>query len=107
MRGSIPFDELKLEYKTRQRYQTYRIFVPPAARPRLPLPGGYDRTGSVYAFVPKPGLEKCLFVMDRVEGHRRTCFFQRVALRLNWRYRMVSRVYIYWLVGAASTGVNS
>lgn len=81
-RGSISFDELKLEYKTGQRYQTYRIFVPPAARPRLPLPGGYDRTGAIYVFVPMPGLEKYYFAMGRAEGHRSTsssCFCYTLA----------------------------
>lgn len=71
--GSLPFDDIKLEYKTSQRYQIHRIHVPPAARPLLPIPGGYDNAGFIYMIMPKPGIEKCVLIIGRVEGHRSEC----------------------------------
>lgn len=44
-RGSLPFDDIRLEYKTSQRYQIFKTYVPPAARSRIPIPEGYDNAG--------------------------------------------------------------
>lgn len=77
--GSPPFDDIKLEYKTSQRYRIHRIHVPPAARPLLPIPGGNDNAGFIHMIMPKPGVEKCVLIIGRVEGHRSEC----IELKLN------------------------
>lgn len=68
--GSIPFDNLRIEYKTSQSGVRHRIFVPKELRARLPIPGGYEDAGFIYVFLPRPGVERCFFMVTRIEGHR-------------------------------------
>ena len=72
--GSVPFDDLKLEYKTSQPSIRHRVFVPEDIRQRLPIPNGYGKAGFIYAFVPKPGIEQNVFMLTRIEGHRSSWF---------------------------------
>ena len=66
----IPWEELKLEYNTDQRYMTYKFRIPPEARDRLPLPGGYYNAPMYISYLPIPGKERKIYIIHRVEGHR-------------------------------------
>lgn len=68
--GQIPFEKLRLEYKTRGRYKAFRFYVPTSSRSRLPIRGGYDKAGVIFYYVPRIGLRRCNFVVNRIEGHR-------------------------------------
>ena len=73
-RGSNPFASIRLDYNTQQRYHSFRFFVPPEARARLPIPGGYENGGPwLYTFMSKAGVDQKCFVVDRLEGHRSKC----------------------------------
>lgn len=71
--GSIPFEKLRLEYKTRGRYKAFRFYIPISSRTRLTIPGGYDKAGVIFYYVPRMGMRRCNFVVNRIEGHRSTC----------------------------------
>lgn len=68
--GSLPFEDLRLEYKTVGRYTAFRFHVPIASCARLPIPGGYNKAGAIFYYMPKTGTKRCNFVMNRIEGHR-------------------------------------
>lgn len=72
-----PFTDIRLDYNTQQRYQSFRFFVPPEARTRLPIPGGYEKGGPwLYTFMSKAGVDQKCFVVNRLEGHRSKSKFQ-------------------------------
>lgn len=73
--GSLPFENLRLEYKFLGRYKAFRFYVPIASRQRLPIHGGYDNAGVIFYYVPMPGMKRCNFVVNRVEGHRSMVLF--------------------------------
>ena len=53
------FANLRLDYNTGQRYRNFKFYVPPEARARLPIPGGYEHGDPwLYTFLPKPGVER-------------------------------------------------
>ncbi|KAH8117861.1 hypothetical protein DFH11DRAFT_1503246 [Phellopilus nigrolimitatus] len=68
--GALPWDDLRVEYNTKQRYIRFRFYVPPEARARLPIPGGYARNTWMYTYMPVPGVERKLYMINRIEGHR-------------------------------------
>ncbi|KAI5116397.1 hypothetical protein M0805_005865 [Coniferiporia weirii] len=68
--GALPWDDVKIEYNTAQRFICYRFYVPPEARARLPIPGGYENNVWPYTYMPIPGAERKLFMFNRIEGHR-------------------------------------
>lgn len=58
-----------------QRYRTFRFTLPPEARARLPIPGGYERfihRPWIYSYMPVPGVERKYLVVDKLDGHRST-----------------------------------
>lgn len=65
--SSLPFDDLRLQYKTVGRYKSFRIYVPISSRSRLPIPGGYDKAGVIIFYA---GAKRCNIVINRIEGHR-------------------------------------
>ncbi|KAH8116326.1 hypothetical protein DFH11DRAFT_1506179 [Phellopilus nigrolimitatus] len=67
--NALPFDKLTLNYSIAMRARKYRFYVPTEARARLPIPGGYENAGWIFATLPKPG-ELRSFIVDRIEGHR-------------------------------------
>ncbi|KAL5529778.1 hypothetical protein ACEPAG_5765 [Sanghuangporus baumii] len=70
-KGAIPFDDgLKIEYNTVHRYRKFRVSVPPELRLRLPIPGGYEKAAWLYTYLPRPGRDRKLFMIERMEGHR-------------------------------------
>ena len=89
-RSSQAFDDIKLEYKTMQRYLVYKIFVPPTIRYLLPIPGGYDRAGSIRACIPKPGVERCAYAVNRLEGHRSAYSFRQRLARSTYTIQQLS-----------------
>ncbi|KAH8110545.1 hypothetical protein DFH11DRAFT_1620404 [Phellopilus nigrolimitatus] len=66
----LPLDRLRVSYSTAQQTRTYQFFVPPEARARLPIPNGYDNSTWIYSFMPKFGIGRKSFLVDRIEGHR-------------------------------------
>lgn len=68
--GALSWDDVKIEYNTAQKYISYRFHVPPEARGRLPIPGGYENVPWIYTYMPIPGKENKLFMINRIEGHR-------------------------------------
>ncbi|KAL5511076.1 hypothetical protein ACEPAH_4291 [Sanghuangporus vaninii] len=70
-RRAIPFDDgLKIEYNTVHRYRKFRVSVPPELRSHLPIPGGYENAAWLHTYLPRPGLDRKLFMIERMEGHR-------------------------------------
>ncbi|THH06443.1 hypothetical protein EW145_g4086 [Phellinidium pouzarii] len=68
--GALSWDDVKIEYSTAQPYIVYRFYVPPEARAKLPIPGGYENNIWPYMYMPVPGVERKIFMMNRIEGHR-------------------------------------
>lgn len=68
--GKLSLNDIRLSYSTQQNSRCFRFYVPPEARSRLPIPGGYDNAGSLYAFMPFFGNGQKAFSCDRIEGHR-------------------------------------
>ncbi|KAL5526452.1 hypothetical protein ACEPAF_8175 [Sanghuangporus sanghuang] len=68
--NAISWDDLRLSYNTHQKYIRFRWPVPPEARDRLPIPGGYNNVPWMYTYFPIPGKEQKLFMFSRVEGER-------------------------------------
>ncbi|KAL5489740.1 hypothetical protein ACEPAI_4572 [Sanghuangporus weigelae] len=70
-KGAIPFDDgLRIEYNTVHRYRKFRVSVPPELRLRLPIPGGYEKAAWLHTYLPRPGCDRKLFMIERMEGHR-------------------------------------
>ncbi|KAI5117976.1 hypothetical protein M0805_004909 [Coniferiporia weirii] len=68
--SGLPLEDLRISYQTVQRTRTYRFYIPPEARAKLPLPGGYDNATWIYSCMPKFGTGSKSFLVDRIEGHR-------------------------------------
>ena len=68
--NAIPFNQLKKSYNSHLRYYQFRFFVPPEARKRLPIPGGYNNAGYIYTVFPRLGLDKTVVIINKLEGHR-------------------------------------
>jgi len=64
--------KLKLAYDPRIRYSTFQYTITPELAKRLPIPGGYDDTGALYACVPDGRVEPKSLYMVRFEGDTRT-----------------------------------
>lgn len=69
-KGSLAWDNLRLNYNVNARLKTFRFYIPPDLRERLCLPVSYERAGLLYVFLPYPGIEKKYFLINRLEGHR-------------------------------------
>lgn len=73
--SSSPLEDLRIDYNTMQRYRTFRFTLPPEARVKLPIPGGYERFIKrpwIYSYMPVPGVERKYLVVDKLDGHRST-----------------------------------
>lgn len=69
---ALAWDDVKIEYNTAQKWIKYRFYLPPEARKRLPVPGGYDNAPWMYTYMPLPGKERKIYMISRIEGHRST-----------------------------------
>lgn len=63
---------IELKYGLQGRYQTLCFNVPPKMRVQLNdiIPGGYDKTGWVFLYIPVPGQEHRGVIMTKIEGNR-------------------------------------
>lgn len=58
-----------MTYDCRQPFICFRFYVPPEGRDSLPIPGGYENNVWPYTYVPMPGKERKLYIINRIEGH--------------------------------------
>ena len=64
------YSSLKLTYSMSSAgYSRFRFYVPPELRDRLPIPGGYDKSGMIYSVFPKIGLEKSVVFVQKMQRH--------------------------------------
>ncbi|EJD02944.1 uncharacterized protein FOMMEDRAFT_134111 [Fomitiporia mediterranea MF3/22] len=62
--------DLRISYCTNQQTRTFYFPIPPEARKKLPIPGGYDNAKWLYTFTPVLGKGRKSVFVDRLEGHR-------------------------------------
>ncbi|KLO08764.1 hypothetical protein SCHPADRAFT_931591 [Schizopora paradoxa] len=68
--GSDRWNKLIDSYNIHGNWKAFDFFVPPEIRAVVSIPGGYDNYKWLYTFIPFPGCENKLFLINRIEGHR-------------------------------------
>ncbi|EGO20597.1 hypothetical protein SERLADRAFT_476950 [Serpula lacrymans var. lacrymans S7.9] len=74
-KGTLPLNELKVTYDQKIRYSTFDFPIPSDLAKRLPIPGGFEGGGAVYATLTEPGKDRRSIYASRVDGDRlQLCF---------------------------------
>ena len=74
--NSLAFDELRDEYNPHIHSVTFRFYIPPSLRNKLPLPNGYDKTIWFFTFSSDWAIEHRGLFGSRLEGNRsKSCLY--------------------------------
>ncbi|KAJ7588541.1 hypothetical protein C8J56DRAFT_785461 [Mycena floridula] len=68
-KGTLPLDQLAVQYHHHMHYATFYFRVPADFGVRLPIPGGIENCGSIYNMIPSSEIESCLIYTQRVDGN--------------------------------------
>lgn len=78
---SESIDEYYDTYDPKLLYLTLTVTLPAELRSNSPIPQKiHDGGGYIYAFVPVPSKDHRLILINKIEGHRSSCFMLRKAL---------------------------
>jgi hypothetical protein len=67
----LSIDELRITYDHKMRYSTFHFDITPELGERLPIPGGWANSGSIYACFPDSRVDNKVVYSHRVDGDRR------------------------------------
>ena len=72
--GPLTWNDTRISFDCGIRFTMFRVSVPAEVRDSLPIPGGYYSRTWVYTSLPIPGKANLALYVNRIEGHRSTCF---------------------------------
>jgi hypothetical protein len=67
-----PLQQLDISYEAHIRYSTFQFTITPALAKRLPIPGGYYDSKTIYFCVPDGRVDRKGLGVTRCEGDTRT-----------------------------------